>query len=100
MQPSGEEQVRAHVAKETKARLPAIQGCYERELKKDASLQGRVVVRFVVEPNGHVSEFSVVEKSPGMDETARCIQTLIRAWRLNVTPPEPTVIEYPFKFYP
>ena len=62
---------------------PALQGCYERALKKNASLQMRsglgVTLGITVKPVGQVEG---VEVSPSVDaEMTKCIKTTISRWK-------------------
>ena len=62
---------------------PALQGCYERALKKNASLQMRaglgVTLGITVKPAGQVEG---VDVSPSVDpEMTKCIKTTIGRWK-------------------
>jgi hypothetical protein len=62
---------------------PALQGCYERALKKNAALQMRtglgVTLGITVKPAGHVD---TVDVTPSVDaEMTKCIKTTIGHWK-------------------
>jgi hypothetical protein len=62
---------------------PALQGCYERALKKNAALQMRsgigVTLGITVKPVGQVD---AVDVSPSVDaEMTKCIKTTISRWK-------------------
>ena len=62
---------------------PALQGCYERALKKNAALQMRsgvgVTLGITVKPVGQVEG---VDVSPSVDaEMTKCIKTTIARWK-------------------
>jgi hypothetical protein len=70
------------------AHNPAIQDCYRRQLKGNAALKGKVTVRFVIDPTGHVIEAQVikaemaVEGAPiSLPEMEKCILSKIFKWR-------------------
>lgn len=62
---------------------PALQGCYERALKKNSALQMRsgvgVTLGITVKPVGHVDG---VDVSPSLDaDMTKCIKTTISRWK-------------------
>ncbi len=58
----------------------SINYCYERELKRNPNLKGKVVVRFIVTPKGNVSEVTVVSSTLNNEEVQQCIVTRISRW--------------------
>jgi hypothetical protein len=81
-----------------RARIPSVRACYERELKKNPTLKGKVVAQFIIQPNGLLSDVGTPQNTTGSGELASCIQALIRSW---VTPFKPTAgvkVAYPFVF--
>ncbi|BDG03314.1 AgmX/PglI C-terminal domain-containing protein [Anaeromyxobacter oryzae] len=86
--------LRAFVAGRTKG----IRECYDRALKRDASLRGRVVVRFTIGRCGEVSELELTGKRRGPSDLADCVTRAVKAWRLPFRPSEPVAVEYPFNF--
>ncbi|MBX5483853.1 MAG: TonB family protein [Myxococcaceae bacterium] len=87
------------VARYVKGRLKAIQACYEKELKRNPSLKGRVVVRFTITPSGRVGTVEIEENSLN-DAVANCIRTYIRGWVFPFKPEDEVPIAYPFVFSP
>ena len=59
---------------------PAIQDCYQRGLRRDYHLKGKVVVRFVVTPQGEVSEAEVVSSTLNNVRVEDCVLTHIKRW--------------------
>jgi outer membrane biosynthesis protein TonB len=57
-----------------------VKQCYERALKANPKLQGKVEVSFVVGPAGNVTKVSVDGFDPGVDQ---CIQGQARNWRFD-----------------
>lgn len=78
-----------------------IQDCYEQEvLAEDASATGKVVVRFVVEPSGKVTDVRVTEHSeyPALDA---CVTSAVRTISFDRGPKGGAVtFSYPFVFAP
>jgi TonB family protein len=68
--------VAATVAKHT----AAIQYCYQRELKRSPNLKGKVVVRFVITPQGTVESVTVLASTLGNSTVETCITERIKRW--------------------
>jgi outer membrane biosynthesis protein TonB len=83
-----------------KARISAIQGCYESQLKRNPTLKGRIVVRFTIGTTGRVTEVDIDENQMGNDEVASCIKAKIRAWTTPFKPESDATVSYPFVFAP
>ena len=82
-----------------KRRLNALRHCYERELQKDPGLEGRVVMKFSIAPDGTVSKAEVKQSSLGSDAVEQCIVGQFR--RLTFPKPQGgglVVVSYPFHF--
>ena len=81
-------------------RLSGIKNCYEQALKRNPKLSGKIVIAFVIDENGKVSEASVDSDSLGDGGVARCIMSLIR--RVRFPKPEEGTVEasFPFVFTP
>jgi TonB family protein len=89
---------RAALSRYIRDRLNAIRGCYERELKRNPSLKGKVVVRFNITPAGRAGDVRIEENSLGSPEVAACITGLMRSWVFPFKPPDEVPVQYPFLF--
>jgi TonB family protein len=89
---------REALARYIKARLTAIRGCYEKELKRNPTLKGKVVVRFNITPAGRAGDIRIEENSVGSAEVGECIASLMRSWVFPFKPPEEVAVQYPFLF--
>ncbi len=58
----------------------AIQDCYNQELKNNANLKGKVIVRFVISPKGHVIHASIVSSTIPAKEMLDCLLSRILNW--------------------
>lgn len=79
----------------------ALYRIYNRELRKDPSLKGKMVLRISIEPDGSVSLARV--ESTDMDSTSLVEGVLDRVKRFNFGPKEgvpPVTILYPIDFLP
>jgi uncharacterized membrane protein len=87
------------VAKVVNRRLGAIKGCYERALRRNPNLEGKVTIQFTVAGGGKVTSARATlnELTP---EVGECIVSAFMRFRF----PEPeggsTTFEYPFLFTP
>lgn len=89
---------REALARYIKARLTAIRGCYEKELKRNPTLKGKVVVRFNITPAGRAADIRIEENTVGSSEVGLCIQSLMRSWVFPFKPPDEVPVQYPFVF--
>ncbi len=90
---------RTAIARFVKARMRSIQNCYERELKKNPTLKGKIVVRFTINETGKVTEFEIEEETIGNSTVVACIRSTIRGWRFPIKDNE-CPVAYPFIFTP
>lgn len=91
---------REALARYVKARKSAIQACYEKELKRNPSLKGKVVVRFSISTSGRASSVEIEENTLGNDAVASCIRSIIRTWVFPFKPESEVPVAYPFVFSP
>jgi serine/threonine protein kinase len=89
---------RSVIQRGVKANMPRIRYCYERELAKDASLQGKVTVKFTIGPSGAVQSAEANGLNPVV---SNCVATVVKSMRF----PAPqgggiVTINYPFVFSP
>ena len=89
---------RAALSRYIRDRLGAIRGCYERELKRNPGLKGKVVVRFNITPAGRAGDIRIEENSLGSAEVGACITQLMRSWIFPFRPPDEVPVQYPFLF--
>lgn len=84
-----------------KRHMNQIRYCYQRELTKNPSLGGKIVIKFVIAKDGSVSSASVKNSSMGNSAVESCISG--RFMRMQF--PEPkgggiVIVSYPFLFSP
>jgi hypothetical protein len=89
---------RAALSRYIRDRLGAIRGCYERELKRNPGLKGKVVVRFNITPAGRAGDVRIEENTLGSGEVTSCITGLMRSWIFPFKPPDEVPVQYPFLF--
>lgn len=69
------------VMKVVNSHASAIEYCYQRALRKNPSLKGKVSIRFVIRANGSVGDIKVLASTLGDPSVERCIKTKIKSWR-------------------
>lgn len=70
-----------HVTRVVNSHNRAIQDCFKQVLKKAPGTKGKVVVRFSVAPNGHVTSVQVIKSTIEDERMMRCIVSRISRWR-------------------
>jgi TonB family protein len=58
----------------------AIRYCYERELKRNPTLKGKITVRITIGPEGAVTNAEIVSSTLNSERVERCILARIRLW--------------------
>ena len=86
------------VSKEVRARIGAIKACYERALKRNPNLSGKVKVRWTITAAGTVSAVDIEEDSMGDSEVSSCIKGLVSRWRFPAPSGGSVDVVYPFVF--
>ena len=87
--------------KTIRTRIRAIQACYEKELRRNPSLSGKVTAEFTIVERGTVSNVKITTNSTGDDAVGKCVANTIRRFRFNPGPDGGSVtFSYPFVFAP
>lgn len=76
-----------------------IVSCYETELQRNPTIEGRVTVSFVIDPSGQVARSGIGSTTLNNKNVEECITLRVRRWRF----PEPkgggiVTVNYPFTF--
>ncbi len=88
------------IAKVVRARLRSIQDCYEKELKRDASLTGKIEIEFTIGAGGEVEDARVSSNKMGSAAVGDCIVSRVRRWRFPQPDGGRVTVNYPFIFTP
>jgi len=86
------------VSKEVKRRIGAIKACYERALKRNPALSGKVVLYWTITEAGTVSSIDVEQDTLNDSEVTNCIKTLVKGWRFPRPAGGSVDVSYPFLF--
>ena len=77
-------------------RKGAIKSCYESALKVNASLKGKVTIKFTIGPAGRITDISVTDNSTGDAGIGSCIVDKVRGWKFD--PPEGGSVTFSYPF--
>lgn len=88
------------VAKVVQSRMRMVQDCYERELKRDPNLQGKIEIEFTIGEDGRVETARVSSNKMGSDTVGACIVGRIRTWRFPKPSGGSVTVNFPFIFAP
>jgi len=79
------------------ARIPQVRACYERELKRDSLLEGKVTAGWTIRPDGTVTSVRIKKNTTGNRSLSPCIKKSVAKWRFPASRTSADV-EYPFVF--
>lgn len=80
-------------------RMSAIKGCYEKALRRDPNLKGKLVVRFTIAGSGRVTAARVVQNDL-TPEVGDCVVSKFKAFRFPQPDGGSLTMESPFMFMP
>ncbi len=78
----------------------AIFNIYNRELRKDPSLQGKVVIELTIAPNGRVTKARIVSSELHNPRLEKRLLSKVRKFRFANKPVPPITVTYPIDFLP
>jgi len=77
-------------------RMSAIRVCYERSLKTNPDVQGKVTIRFTIGRAGTITAIEVTENTTGDAAIGTCIAQKVRSWRFAPPDEGEVTFSYPF----
>ena len=86
------------IAKVVKKRQRMIQDCYNKELKRDPSLKGKVEIEFTIGENGRIEEALVVGNTMGNKKVGNCIVGRLKRWKFPKPDGGSVTVVFPFIF--
>jgi TonB family protein len=94
---SGEPEDEVSIQRTMKRYTGRAKQCYERELKGDPGLAGKVSVSFDIDTFGRVTGVAVIQNTTGDAELAACIKRVVQRIRFNPPPEDDVEVSaYPF----
>jgi TonB family protein len=86
------------IAKVVRGRMKMVQDCYERELKRDPGLAGKIEIEFTIDEEGRVIEAVVANNKMGSDAVGDCIVSRLKRWRFPKPDGGSVTVNFPFIF--
>ncbi|TLN19753.1 AgmX/PglI C-terminal domain-containing protein [bacterium] len=80
--------------------LGGIRYLYNRELRKNPDLEGKVTISITINPDGTVGAVSLVETTMNAPELVDGIIARIKRWTFPQVAQKPITVKYPFVFFP
>lgn len=91
----------ATVVRMIRTRMGAIRACYEQQLRRNPTLEGKVTVEFTIQTTGSVSGAHATENTTNDAAVASCVVSTVGRFRFNPGPTDGSVVfQFPFVFAP
>jgi TonB family protein len=88
------------IAKVVGRRKNAIKACYEKQLKKNPKLAGKVKIQFTILGSGRVGDVQVLQDSTGEPAVGACIKRNMKRWKFPKPDGGSVTVAFPFVFQP
>ncbi|MEP1581329.1 MAG: TonB family protein, partial [Marinobacter sp.] len=82
------------------AQKTSLYSLYRRELRQDPTLEGKVMLELVIEPDGSVSSCEVVSSELGNQSLEQRIAMRVRLFNFGEDDVEPRTVRFPIDFLP
>jgi TonB family protein len=89
----------AEISKVLKRNMGGLRDCYERALKRDRKLAGKVTINFEITEEGRTSNIEVTD-TMGSGEVRACIKDRVRSWRFPKPDGGSVMVTTPIVFAP
>ncbi|MCB9547274.1 MAG: AgmX/PglI C-terminal domain-containing protein [Myxococcales bacterium] len=90
----------ASIASVVGRRKSAIKSCYEKQLRHNSKLAGKVRIQFTIEQSGRVSSVKVVEDTLSDPLVGKCIANAVQRFRFDKPDGGSVTVAFPFVFAP
>jgi TonB family protein len=90
----------AEVRRVINQRMTAVRMCYERQLRRNRQLQGRLNIQLTIGMSGSVSSASAVQNTIGDPDVAACVVSVLRNAHFAAPSGGAVTISVPFVFTP
>ena len=88
------------ISKVVGRRKGAVKSCYEKQLKRNPKLAGKVKVQFTILESGRVGSTRVMEDTTGDPAVGKCIANAMKRWRFPKPDGGSVTVAFPFVFAP
>ena len=86
------------IAAVVRSRLRSVQSCYERALKQQPDLGGKLTVEFTVGTTGRVTSLATVHDGLGSGMVRRCVERRVGRWTFPKPDGGDVTVRFPFVF--
>ena len=86
------------LAREVRGRMGALRACYERSLKRNPTLAGKLVLQLSITPAGTVSAVALTSDSLDDPDLASCVRRSVLRWRFPAPEGGGIDVSFPFVF--
>lgn len=62
-------------------RMPGLEACYEKALRSNANLKGKMTYTITINPSGRVTDVTIEEDTVGDSSVRSCTEAKIKGWR-------------------
>lgn len=69
------------VAATIRRRMPGLEACYEKALRSNAGLKGKMTYTITINPSGRVTDVKIEEDTVGDSSVRSCTEAKIKGWR-------------------
>lgn len=80
--------------------LGGLRYVYNRELRKNPDLEGKITIAITINPQGVVEDAKLVESTMNAPEMEQAIVARVRKWTFPPVAPKTITVTYPFVFFP
>jgi len=84
------------VSRVLRRRSGAVKRCYEKALKRNENVNGKLVVKFQIGSAGRITRIKVVKNGTGDSGVANCIKSSMKGWRFPIPEGGPVTFSFPF----
>ncbi len=88
------------IGKVVRMNSTAVRRCYEKALKSDPTLKGKIAVTFMINAKGRVEMVEISDDTMKNASVSACIKSLVRRWRFPQPEGGPASVTLPFVFSP
>jgi len=86
------------IAKVVRSRIRMVQDCYQRELKRNPGLAGKIEIEITIGETGAVTQARVASNGMGSDAVGACIVSRIQSWHFPKPDGGSVTVSFPFIF--
>ncbi len=77
-------------------RKGAIKACYEKELRRNQNIKGRITLRFTIGTSGRITSIAATQNTTGDEGIASCIISKVEGWKFDPPTGGAVTFTYPF----